>query len=116
MGTLQMLEACLESHGVSVKDLHTAPVDMSTELCYNTATSRGPMRTDAHMRRNSGKHSHAPRIIELEAIMAKPPANVCLPFLTVHVPASHWLHRCFHSSRMCSMALQIPGKVPHLAQ
>ena len=63
-GALQTLEACLESHGVSVKDLHAAPVDMSTELCYNTATSRGPMRMDAHMRRNSGECSHAHGIIE----------------------------------------------------
>ena len=53
-----MLEACLESHGVNVKELHPPPVDMSTELCYNTATSRGPMRMDSHMRRNSGEYSH----------------------------------------------------------
>ena len=55
-----MLEACLESHGVNVKDLHTPPVDVSTELCYNTATSRGPMRMDSHMRRNSGKYRPIP--------------------------------------------------------
>lgn len=65
VGAAQMLEACLESHGVNVKDLHTPPVDMSTELCYNTATSRGPMRMDSHMRRNSGQYSHVPRMYKL---------------------------------------------------
>ena len=58
-----MLEACLESHGVNVKELHPPPVDMSTELCYNTASSRGPMRMDSHMRRNSGEHNHLPWIL-----------------------------------------------------
>lgn len=52
---MQVLEACLESHGVNVKDLHPPPVDLSTELCYNPAVSRSPMRMDAQMRLNSGE-------------------------------------------------------------
>lgn len=39
----------MESHGVSVKDLHPPAVDTSTEMCY----SRSPMRVDASMRLNS---------------------------------------------------------------
>ena len=46
----------MESHGVNVKDLHPSPVDMSTELCYNTVASRSPMRLDAQMRLNSGQY------------------------------------------------------------
>ena len=60
---VQMLEQCLELHGVNVKDLQPSPVDMSTELCYSATTSRGPMRTDAQMRRNSGEHVEAPGVL-----------------------------------------------------
>lgn len=49
MARNKVLEACLESHGVSVKDLHPPAVDTSTEMCY----SRSPMRVDASMRLNS---------------------------------------------------------------
>ncbi len=86
-----MLEACLESHGVNVKELHSAPVDMSTELCYNTATSRGPMRMDSHMRRNSGEQSHPPRSLSFETIMAKAASSV-LPF--VHPVRGVYTERC----------------------
>ncbi|CAK0787528.1 hypothetical protein CVIRNUC_010748 [Coccomyxa viridis] len=54
MARNKVLEACLESHGVNVKDLHPPPVDMSTELCYSIPASRSPMRVDSQMRRNSG--------------------------------------------------------------
>lgn len=45
------VEACLEAHGLSVKDLHPPPIDMSTEWAY----SRSPTRSDAQARLNSGK-------------------------------------------------------------
>ena len=56
---MQVLEACLESHGVNVKDLHPPPVDMSTELCYSIPASRSPMRVDSQMQRNSGEWKRA---------------------------------------------------------
>ena len=56
---MQVLEACLESHGVNVKDLHPPSVDMSTELCYSLPASRSPMRMDSQMQRNSGEWQRA---------------------------------------------------------
>lgn len=44
------VEACLEAHGLSVKDINPPPVDVSTEWAY----SRSPTRSDAQARLNSG--------------------------------------------------------------
>lgn len=44
------VEACLEAHGLSVKDLNPPQVDVSTEWAY----SRSPTRSDAQARLNSG--------------------------------------------------------------
>ncbi|KAK9904766.1 hypothetical protein WJX75_002126 [Coccomyxa subellipsoidea] len=45
------VEACLEAHGLSVKDLNPPQVDVSTEWAY----SRSPTRSDAQARLNSGE-------------------------------------------------------------
>ncbi len=44
------VEACLEAHGLSIKELNPPHVDVSTEWAY----ARSPTRSDAQARLNSG--------------------------------------------------------------
>ncbi|CAL8464471.1 g4006 [Coccomyxa elongata] len=45
------VEACLEAHGLSIKELNPPHVDVSTEWAY----ARSPTRSDAQARLNSGE-------------------------------------------------------------
>lgn len=77
------VEACLEAHGLSVKDINPPPVDVSTEWAY----SRSPTRSDAQARLNSGACSASSYRSSYDSVSA-----------LVHVSAA--FADCYESSKM----------------